>query len=336
VPPAIAFLNPRLTTKNVGDIFIESSVKGILEFDADRSIDVDPREPITDDHIARINACDKAVIVGTNLWYRDLHRPGRWQFTAAQLERIAIPIIPLGIGTTRHAGEDNGFDEDTTRQLRIIHGSCREASVRDTRTAEALAESGITNVRMTGCPTLYRSLSPTWTLRGRSPRVRRVTVTVRKGQRRNFRTLVRELRHRNWDPVVAAQVESDLFLRKPSAWLRRNPLTVYEYDLRPYEDLVDTSHGVIGWRLHGNMFHLAHGNPAVFFANCSRSESFCASFDLPCVAAEDGTKIADRVIIEAIERLDDPGSFSRFAARYAEYYAEMQAFLAANDLPNRM
>ena len=33
MPPALAFINPRLSTRNVGDHFIEDSVKRILAFD---------------------------------------------------------------------------------------------------------------------------------------------------------------------------------------------------------------------------------------------------------------------------------------------------------------
>ena len=44
---AIAFINPSLTTSNVGDLFIADSMKRILRYDPASSCDIDPRRPIT-------------------------------------------------------------------------------------------------------------------------------------------------------------------------------------------------------------------------------------------------------------------------------------------------
>lgn len=332
---SLAFINPRLTTTNVGDLFIEDSAKRLLKFDPAASIDIDPRRPLTRFEIEQINRTEAAVIVGTNLWYRALPRPGRWCLTAEQLKQIRVPIIPLGMGTTRHAGEDNGFEAETLEQLRIIHDRCALASVRDQRTAEALAEAGIKNVVLTGCPTLYRSLRPDWQLRWR-PERRRVVVTVRYGQRRNVRRLVRILREMGLQPIVAAQQRHDLFLRRSVPLLQRRVPTVFRFDLRPYLRLVEHCRGAIGWRLHGNMLHLASGNPAVFFANCSRAQSFCATFGLPCAFVADGQSMCTEHLQAAAARLFDPECFAPLAQSYARYRAEMVRFLEANGLDHRL
>ena len=331
---ALAFINPSLSTTNVGDLFIEDSVKRILAFDRQRSIDIDPRRPLTPADIARINATDAAVIVGTNLWYRQMPKPGRWQLTLADLQRIRVPIIPFGVGTTRHAGEGNGFEPDTLAQIRWIHEQCPIASARDWRTVEALQEAGIRNISMTGCPTLYRSLSPVWRLRT-PQRPGRVVVTVRKGQRSNVRMLLRLLAGAGLGTIVAGQQPSDKFIRP---WPLLPPLAplLHAYDVSPYLSLVETSVGAIGWRLHGNMLHLAHGNPAVFLANCSRAESFCRSFGLPCVVCPDHTRLSEAQLAEAIERLFDPRTFASFAGNYAHYRGQMADFLEANGLEHRL
>ncbi len=331
---ALAFINPSLSTTNVGDLFIEDSVKRILVYDATRSIDVDPRRPLKPIDIDRINSTDAAVIVGTNLWYRRMPKPGRWQLTLADLKRIRVPIIPLGVGTTRHAGEDNGFEPETLGQIRWIHEQCAVASARDERTAEALRQAGIRNVRMTGCPTLYRSLSPVWTLRTPG-RPGRVVVTVRKGQRKNVWLLLRLLKQQRLGAIVAGQQPSDRFVRR---WPLLPPMAplLHAYDVSPYLSLVETSVGAIGWRLHGNMLHLAHGNPAVFFANCSRAESFCRSFGLPCVVCPDHTRLSESQIAVEIERLFNPQGFAAFAEHYACYRGRMADFLDANGLEHRL
>src|SRR5918997_3620864 len=99
----IAFINPAVSTENVGDLFIVDSLKRILVHDRTRSFDVDPRKPIPRDTIDRINReADAAVICGTNLWYRRMPKPGRWMFGAEDLKQIRVPIVPFGVGTTRH------------------------------------------------------------------------------------------------------------------------------------------------------------------------------------------------------------------------------------------
>lgn len=331
---ALAFINPSLSTTNVGDLFIEDSVKRILVFDRQRSIDIDPRRRLTPADIARINATDAAVIVGTNLWYRRLPKPDRWRITLADLRQIRVPIIPLGVGTTRHAREDNGFEPETLAQIRWMHERCPLASARDWRTVEALEEAGIHNVSMTGCPTLYRNLAPVWKLRT-PERPGRVVVTVRKGQRMNVRLLLQLLAEAGLGSIVAGQQPSDRFVRP---WPLRPSLAplLHAYEVPPYLSLVESSVGAIGWRLHGNMLHLAHGNPAVFFANCSRAESFCRSFGLPCVVSPDHTRLSESQLAEGIERLFDPQAFASFGANYAHYRGQMANFLEANALEHRL
>jgi len=332
---ALAFINPRLSTRNVGDIFIEDSTKRILAYDPAASIDVDPRKPITQGHIDEINHREAAVILGTNLYYREMFKPGRWMFRLEDLKEISVPIIPLGVGTTRHTGEDNGFDADTLEQLKAIHSSCAMGSARDPRTLEALVEAGISNVSMTGCLTLFRSLKSCWSLNDLS-RSRRVVVTVRKGQSKNVRRLASLLAARGLEVTVAAQQDKDLFLRRGIPLIRKPFPTVYEYDIRPYLKLVEESLGAIGWRLHGNMLHLAHGNAAMFFANCSRAESFCRYFDLPCAYSEDKEDLPEAVTAEMVERFLDPATFSAFPDRYARTYDALVEFLDANGLAHNL
>ena len=332
----IAFINPAVSTENVGDLFIVDSLKRIVEHDRENSFDVDPRKPIGARDIARINEADAAVICGTNLWYKRMPKPGRWTFSLADLNTIRVPVIPLGVGTTRHSDDDNDFEPETLAQIRRIHESCAVGSARDWRTAEVLNAAGVKNVAMTGCPTLFRSLAPEWRLR-RKPGAKKVVVTVRKGAAKNVRKLLTELTSRGLEPVIAAQQDPDNFLaRQPIPFIRKSWPTLYRYDMKPYMDLVDEALGAVGWRLHGNMIHLAHGNPAILFSNCSRGESFCATFGLPRVPSPDHVELPDGTIREMVDRLLDPATFADLPARYAEHRRNMARFLEANGLRHNL
>lgn len=335
MPKALAFINPSISTRNIGDIFIEDAAKRILVYDPANSVDIDPRQPLTDEQIDRINATDAAVIVGTNLWYRNLTQRSGWRISLEQLRRIRVPVIPLGVGTTRHAGDDNGFDPDALVHLRRVHDSCTMASVRDQRTAEALCQNGIRNVMMTGCPTLYRRLEPRWWLRMR-PELRQATVTVRLGQRSNVWRLLRLLKARGLSVVVAAQQVKDHFIRSWLPWRPRPAITLFERRLEPYLELAESSVGAIGCRLHGNMLQLAQGNPVFFLANCSRAQSFCESFRLPCLYCPDRRTLSTSQLATAIEQWLDPATYATLPERFAHYRAVMASFLDANGLEHRL
>jgi polysaccharide pyruvyl transferase WcaK-like protein len=333
----IAFINPALSTENIGDLFISDSLKRIVIHDRTRSFDVDPRKPITRETIDRINReADTAIICGTNLWYKRMPKPGRWMFSLADLAAIKVPIIPLGVGTTRHEDDDNDFEPDTLAQIRQIHSSCTMAGARDVRTMEVLERAGIRNVMMTGCPTLFRSLAPIWRL-NRKPGAKKVVVTVRKGAAKNVRKLLTELTSRGFEPVIAAQMPRDNFLARGLIPLvgKSWPM-VYEFSVRPYFDLIDQAVGAIGWRLHGNMIHLAHGNPAILFSNCSRGESFCKTFGLPAVRSPDLVELPDSKISEMIDRLLDPATFANLPKTYDEHRRSMAQFLEANGLQHNL
>ena len=112
--------------------------------------------------------------------------------------------------------------------------------------------------------------------------------------------------------------------------------TIYKSNLDLYLELVERARAAIGWRLHGNMLHLAHGNPAIFFANCSRAQSFCEAFELPCLFCPDGRRLSESRIADMVERLFDPASFASFGKQYHKYYQTMIEFLEANGLGHNL
>lgn len=330
----VSFINPRLSSKNVGDIFIDDSVKRILKYDRENSVEIDPRKPITLEHIEAINRTKAAIIVGTCLWYRSLPKPSRWHFNMDLLRQIKVPIIPMGVGTQRHFDADNAFDPGTLEQIKHIHSSCEVASARDIRTIEVLHESGIRNVALTGCPTLFRSLKKEWKLcRSES---NHITVTVRKGQRHNVKTLLKLLEKKGCRVTIAAQGAGDCFLNYSIPFFQKKTQTLYEYALDPYLKLVDECAGAIGWRLHGNMIYLAAGKPAMLLSNSSRGQSFCDTFRLPTLRSPDYETLPVAQIAEIIERFFDDSTFAALPGKYAEMRGQMVHFLDRNGLQHNL
>jgi len=84
------------------------------------------------------------------------------------------------------------------------------------------------------------------------------------------------------------------------------------------------------------MFHLAHGNPAVFFANCSRVRPFTEAFEIPCIYAEDRARITKKDLIKSVDHLLAADTFSKLPTQYAKYYQEMAKYLEANGIQHKL
>lgn len=75
---------------------------------------------------------------------------------ADRVEKLDIPVIMIGLG----AQNDNysskvNIPEGTLRFVRAVSERCRSISVRGAYTEQLLRRLGITNVTITGCPSLY-------------------------------------------------------------------------------------------------------------------------------------------------------------------------------------
>lgn len=333
---SVAFINPRLSTSNVGDIFIEKSVKKIVNYNPETSVDIDPRKPVSKLDIERINNCDYALIVGTNLWYQDIYKENRWMITPEQLKNIKVPIIPYGVGTTVHNKNEFDFNKTSKYIIELIHDSCEMGSVRDPETQRLLERTGIYNSVMTGCPTVFRSLKDSWKLNLKNSKS--IALTARKGHNKNIRELIGIIKNRGYEITIPAQKENDLFCSSKWGIFGKSRLTdsVYIFDDKPYETIVDNSYGAIGWRLHGNIFHLSKGNPTFFFANCSRVMSFCEAFGLPYIYAEDGTKISQNRLEESVNKFFNADYYDDFSDNYKKYYAITKGFFEKNGINNNL
>ena len=94
----IALLSPAVGTGNVGDHFIDVAIRRLLREDVVyHSFSI--RRPLTAGEIEQINQTSCALICGTNLYQHD------WEsaLTMANLERIKVPVIPFGVGSSAKA-----------------------------------------------------------------------------------------------------------------------------------------------------------------------------------------------------------------------------------------
>ena len=83
-----------------------------------------------------------------------------WQATAEVLERLRIPVIALGVGAQAPAHGRLELSDESLRVWRLIAERCETVGVRGDYTAEVLWDIGVRNLRVVGCPTLFRARNP--------------------------------------------------------------------------------------------------------------------------------------------------------------------------------
>jgi polysaccharide pyruvyl transferase WcaK-like protein len=144
---------------NIGDWFVTKIVDRVLDYDELILIKPDA----TGKEWAYINQeCDVLVLKGGN------YIQPNWltqQFGLDLFRKIKIPIVLFGAGLQATCSETIAFEREEVAILKYIHDSCTCSSVRGERTAEALEQIGITNVVVTGCPSIFWSRKPRLSVR---------------------------------------------------------------------------------------------------------------------------------------------------------------------------
>jgi Polysaccharide pyruvyl transferase len=139
---------------NIGDAFVYDSSLKLMRF---KELGVLKISNPSDADIDRYNSeYDFAILRGSNY----LHPEMDWLNAPSVLSRIKIPIIAFGIGAQAPAKGKLKLTKDARRVLDCIAERSVSFGVRGTYTAKVLWSLGIRNVRIVGCPTVFRNNDP--------------------------------------------------------------------------------------------------------------------------------------------------------------------------------
>jgi len=343
---------------NIGDAFVFDSSLKLLNFE---TLDVLDIRSTTQADIDRYNAeYDYCFLRGSNYIHGDMD----WEKAVSVLERLTIPILAFGIGAQAPVRGPLVLSEETKRVLRIIAQKSASIGVRGAFTAEVLWNLGIKNVRIVGCPTLFRNNDPN--LRIDLPRLddaRHVVFTLRRevsnAYAKNIGRYLDTQREsilsldRRFEITIAAQGEieekkicmgtleqREQAIRELTAqgWfaggddrlieLYRDRL-FYSDIVADYEQLVRRNDLVLGYRLHGNLMALANGVPSIYFSYDSRTGEFVDTLQIPSYDV-----FSDEAF--ELEAYWDQTRFERFNLMYRQRYSEMRHFLDENAIDHKM
>lgn len=343
---------------NIGDAFVFDSSLKLMNYAECKAMNVsDPTEA----DIERYNTeYDFAFLRGSNY----LHPTIDWRNTANVLERLRIPIVAWGIGAQAPAKGALELTPDTKRLLAIIAERSVSLGVRGTYTADVLWREGIRNIRIVGCPTVFRNNDPN--LRIELPplkSVRRVAFTLRREVGHDYSPDVRRYLDLQRDTILdlssrfdmdvlaqgeveekkvlwgnPAQREEGFAALRQQGWLRGedDPLEAiyrkklfYSDSVARFEQCLSGMDLALGYRLHGNLLALANRVPSIYFTYDSRTAEFAETFQIPSFDVYAGKPFC-------LEDYWDQELFDRFNRAYFQRYREMRLFLDENGVSHRM
>jgi glycosyltransferase involved in cell wall biosynthesis/predicted deacetylase len=324
----LALLTAAIDGDNSGDALIESAIVRLLK---DAEYDRLPlKGPFANEEIARINACDAAVICGTNL-YQETFACG---LTPTVVRAIEVPIIPFGIGSSAPMGRIPHMNAAGVEAVRAIHGKCRVGSVRDNATLRFLRSIGIENVELTGCPVLFHGLScPDFRPSGQgytlTPRARLLHIDE-QWQKRQLQTL--DYLARRYLPQLVLQSPYDLEIAERLAAKFGLKIILDDgWQAEPYVKVAQEQSVSLGFRLHFAMLSIAYGKPAFLVSHDSRADEFCKLLDLPSFRIDN---YSDSFLSLKIDSRDFPSDTVR--RRWTKLGAKLNSFIRANGLASNL
>ena len=343
---------------NIGDAFVFDSSLKLLRFDTVRHLNIRTADAAD---IDRYNAeFDFCFLRGSNY----LHAEMDWENAIPVLEQLKMPILAFGIGAQAPAKGRLQLTDATRRVLAIISDKSASIGVRGSFTAEVLNNLGIKNVRVIGCPTLFRNNDPD--LRIDLPpleQVRQIGFTLRREVSRDYaqdidcylalqrRTMLALAARFDMTIMAQGEVEEKKLLWGTAPQRREaihslvnqrwfdatdDPLLqLYQANLfysdvvADYEALVRRRDLVLGYRLHGNLMALANGVPSIYFTYDSRTVEFAETFGIPSFDVFGGDDFV-------LEDFWEQSRFERFNQLYQRGYGELRSFLDENAIDHQL
>jgi hypothetical protein len=343
---------------NIGDSFVYDSSLKVLEA---TGFTVLPIDRVREADINQVNAdCSAVVLRGSNYFHRHMD----WENAEKVFARITLPIICFGCGIQVPDGSPLSL---TAAQIRVLHMLADKAvwiGVRGTRSAEQLADFGVKNIKVIGCPTLFRHRDPGLAIKGFDyAATRKVAFNVRREVNSDYaadpdRYLLRHraimdhfIRAKEVTVMTHGEVEEKIFAFRAEAHIAEAKQTLlsqgwfqgegdpllklyrerifYSDYVKDYDSFARTQDLVTGYRLHGNLISLANAVPSFYMVYDDRTEEICETFSIPSFDARQDAPFSQ-------DLLRAPGLFDRFNAAVPGNYRVMTRFLEECGVPHRM
>lgn len=243
-----------------------------------------------------------------------------FQDLADRVEKLDIPVVMIGLGTqNRDFTAPFDVPEGTVRLVRAVAERSRSVSVRGNYTRDVLKKYGISNVTVTGCPSLYHDFRPSASQRllsaTRNTKGPFLVHSTRFSaahepfaQERSVHKKIFELAFRAGADLLLQSEPEEISMiieaaHKPpigettkqlmlniyqapdwpslEAYIRKHARVFFDPEL--WANALQAYTHVIGTRLHATIMALNSGVPAVIIPHDSRTREMCDFAGLPAL-----------------------------------------------------
>ncbi|WP_427006380.1 polysaccharide pyruvyl transferase family protein [Pseudarthrobacter sp. H2] len=260
----VGWLDPSLNSRNTGDQIIADAVHREL------------RETLRDTEIVRLptqtflrpservlaRSCNKFIVGGTNLLNGNIPRYIQWRLDPGSYGTYKRRVSTMGVGWWQYQSAANGVSRHIWKN---VLGSGAN-SVRDTYTANRLAEFGVASIN-TSCPTVWK-LPEYTSAQALAPSSVLMTITdYHKNPKRDLR-LIRGLRDRYREVLVWPQGSQDRdYLTSLDSQIKFIGPELSDFDAALNGGSVD----YVGTRLHAGIRALQFGVKSTILAIDNRA-----------------------------------------------------------------
>jgi len=344
---------------NTGDICVYDSTLQLLEYEVGSFVNIDA--PVDSEEVARVKAkCDFILLRGSNY----IHEHMDWGYFGDWLEVLDLPVLCIGVGAQAESARKISLPASGHRVWKAIAARTLEIGVRGAFTAETLHHNGIHNVKIVGCPSMFRARNRELKLQHATEGPKRVSFSVRRevdsmysANPAEFVTTQKRIiakialnaeiylschgepeekafffkAPKQLDLAAAKLVAAGWFDETTGALMRRLYESRLYYVASPgdYDFYIKQFDAAIGYRVHAVLPAVAQGIPGVLFAYDMRSRELAETFDLPIYSPLEFEKLT---LAEALA----PSRFERFQSLFPERYDRMKAFIEGNGVSTRM
>lgn len=344
-PPGAAI---KATSNNTGNLLIGNALKRHLKAET-----FNTRLALGPDYVSQ--NFDYIVIGASNFLFRNFDF-GAW---ADFLEKTRLPCTIIGLGAQApRYGDRLEIPAGTRRLIQIIAERSCSLGVRGEWTASVLAQFGIKNVRVIGCPAMYWTCQPSLELNPLTDK-RPLRVAVNnavvgnehaadpESARRVNRELGRLAFQQRYpcilqNATVVAEIADgrsplpDLPTIRalgerygvgeltPEAFVQflKSQTRIY-FDVEEWRSAMRQFDFVLGTRFHGCLIALLAGVPAFIFTHDARTRELCELLRLPHRSVEETGAINVELLYRSLD-------LERLQVRYRELFENYRRFLEEN------
>lgn len=342
---------------NIGDMVVYDSTLKMLDF---ASVDGAIIDRPTEGQIASYKGnYDFFMVRASNFLHNDMD----WLHAIDVLEQVQIPVYAVGVGAQ---SSDRGVYKLTGKNLRfwqIVSERSAVIGVRGAFTADVLAASGIHNVEIVGCPSMFRTRQRELNIR-KPDKIERLAFSIRREVGATYAADAAFYRHkqrslllqaaRMFDVTVSihGELEEKAFFYKDEAGMERareifkreqwfTPETRNEMEqlylnklffflkVNEYDDFIRRQDFALGYRVHGILPGLANGIPGIMINYDSRSTELANTHAIPSIKINEVDEVDLRAVLNDVD-------FSNFNRVHRLRYDKMKFVLEANGLPHRL